>query len=70
MSEWLSHYEDPQGNRHFPKALTMTLVFGVLFVAVGYVYDLGVRAGQRGALLTAYEVCRKVAPYKDGVGCR
>ena len=70
MIDWLSHYEDPHGKRHFPKALTFCLCFAVLFIAVGYVYDLGVRFGQRSALQTAYEVCKKVAPYKDGKGCQ
>lgn len=35
---------------------------------VAYIYDLGIRAGQMSALKTAYEVCRKVAPYNDGTG--
>ena len=31
---------------------------GLLLIA--HVYDMGVRAGQMGALATAYEVCKKV----------
>ena len=46
------------------------IVMSILFMAVGFVYDLGVRQGQMQALKTAYEVCRKVAPLKDGEGCK
>jgi hypothetical protein len=45
-------------------------IIAIVFCAVAYVYDLGVKQGQIGALKTAYEVCRKVAPYKDGEGCK
>jgi len=51
-------------------ALVVFLCFAMLFIAVGIVYDMGVKQGQIGALKTAYEVCRKVAPYKDGYGCK
>ena len=51
-------------------ALVVFLCFAMLFIAVGIVYDMGVKQGQIGALKTAYEVCRKVAPYKDGDGCK
>ena len=47
-------------------AITMSIVF----MAMGYVYDLGVRQGEIQTLKTAYEVCKKVAPYKDGEGCK
>lgn len=39
-----------------------TVSFSILFMAVAYVYDLGIRQGQMSALKTAYDVCRKVAP--------
>jgi len=41
-----------------------------VLMVVAYIYDLGIRMGQMSALKTAYEVCRKVAPYKDGEGCK
>ena len=50
--------------------LVGVVCFSIVFATVAWVYDLGVRQGQMGALKTAYEVCRKVAPYKDGEGCK
>jgi len=40
-----------------------------VLAVIGYIYDLGIRMGQMSALKTAYEVCKKVAPLKDGSGC-
>ena len=51
-------------------ALLFTGCIAMIFMAVVWIYDLGVKQGQMGALKTAYEVCRKVAPYKDGEGCK
>lgn len=45
-----------------PKLLTLTACFCLVFIAVAYIYDLGIRQGQISALKTAYEVCKKVAP--------
>lgn len=46
-------------------------VVALLMLAVlAWIYDMGIRSGQMGALQTSYEVCRKVAPYKDGEGCK
>jgi hypothetical protein len=50
--------------------LLLTIGFSALFLSMATVYDMGVKQGQIGALKTAYEVCRKVAPYKDGEGCK
>lgn len=50
--------------------IAVVVSMSILFSAMAYVYDLGVKQGQIGALKTAYEVCRKVAPYKDGEGCK
>jgi len=50
--------------------LLFTACVAMIFMAVAWVYDLGVKQGQIGALKTAYEVCKKVAPYKDGEGCK
>mgnify|MGYP000660044211 CR=1 FL=1 len=48
----------------------LAIGFSALFLSMAAVYDMGVKQGQMGALKTAYEVCRKVAPYKDGEGCK
>lgn len=45
-------------------ALVLIAGMAMIFAAVGFVYDLGVRQGEIQALKTAYEVCRKVAPCK------
>ena len=42
--------------------IQLTICFCLIFTVVAHVYDLGVKQGQMGALKTAYEVCRKVAP--------
>ena len=46
------------------------IVMLAIFFLMAHVYDLGVKQGQIGALKTAYEVCKKVAPLKDGEGCK
>ena len=48
----------------------VALIIYLSIALVGYIYDLGVKQGQISALKTAYEVCKKVAPYKDGAGCQ
>lgn len=59
---WLHYYGDEHQRWHMPKLLTLTICFAIVFAVVAWVYDLGVKQGQIGALKTAYEVCRKVAP--------
>ena len=48
----------------------LAIGFSALFLSMATVYDMGVKQGQISALKTAYEVCKKVAPYKDGAGCQ
>lgn len=55
--------------RVIPDWLAITIAFCVVLMTVAVIYDLGVRQGQGSALKTAYEVCKKVAPLKDGEGC-
>ena len=55
-------FEDEQVK--IPKIITITICFCLVTAVVAYIYDLGVKQGQIGALKTAYEVCRKVAPYE------
>ena len=47
-----------------------TVILACVYLPVALVYDMGVRQGELTALVTAYEVCKKVAPLKDGVGCK
>ena len=52
------------------KPLTFIIGFCIVFLTVAHVYEMGVKHGQLETLKTAYEVCRKVAPLNDGIGCK
>lgn len=69
LPSWITiYYREEQMD--FKPLIILVILFAIIFMAVGFVYDLGVRQGETQALKTAYEVCKKVAPFDGSKGCQ